>query len=66
MTTSVENAHKAASRKREGLVACRRARKSEDSSLYTGVDQIMQKFGIIRATYHDRDLNSGGIDNSMG
>ena len=43
MTTRVDNARKAVSKKKEALLACRRARKTEDTSIYTGVDRILQK-----------------------
>lgn len=66
MTASVESARKGISRKKESLLACRRARKIEGESMYTGVDLILQKFGIVRAAYHGGDLNGGGIKIFMG
>lgn len=66
LTTKVENARKAVALKKETLLGCRRTRKTEEMSLYTGVDQILQKYNIVRAAYHGGDLNGGGIKILMG
>ena len=39
----------------------KKQRKQMDGSIYTFVDRVLQKYGIIRAAYHGGDLNGGGI-----
>ena len=65
MTNNVAGASKAVTKKKENVAPCRRACKCESDSMYTGVDLILQKYGIKQAVYHDGVLNSGEIKKMM-
>ena len=56
MTTSVSNMNTKITKKREQLSAFRVSRKTEDDSLYTAIDTILDKHDIKRAAYHGGQL----------
>ena len=47
-------------KKIEQIAALTRARKTDEDSVYSGIDRILQTYDIIRAAYHGGDLN--GVD----
>ena len=51
--------------KSDQLIGFASARKTEENSLLTGVDEIFQEYGIIRAQYHGGDLSSGHLNKLM-
>ena len=51
--------------KSDQLVGFASARKAEEDSLLTGVDEIFQEHGIILAEYHGGDLSGGHLSKLM-
>ena len=44
-------------KKADALLSFARARKTDEGSIYSGIDKILQKYGIQRAQYHGGSLN---------
>lgn len=56
MTKEIDGLKKKRTSKGEQITNIKKARKLDANSLYTGIDNILQEFSIVRAEYHGGDL----------
>ena len=62
---TVSDLKSARTKKNKIMEDFRKARKTDDDSLYTKIDEILHSYGILRASYHGGDLTGGCILNLM-
>ncbi len=65
LTLSLKTMRQAKKSKSDQLIGFASARKTEEDSLLTDVDEILQEYGIIRAQYHGGDLSGGHLTKLM-
>ena len=56
MASSIDRMGTKKTAKNKQLEEFRKARKTDDDSLYSLIDEILQEYGILRAAYHGGDL----------
>jgi hypothetical protein len=61
LTSLVKKMRQTKKGKSDQLIGFASARKTEENSLFTGVDEIFQEYGIKRAQYHGCDLSGGHL-----